>query len=176
MILINRGQSYGPQTIRNHTATLKLPGTAPKTGTTPGPQNHIDIRSTGALGARGHQAGGGTGPEEEEDQPLVVTRAHHLLHLFDDGALPRFSSTCNRASRPSGRAQWAPYANNLPAISPEGTSYLPHMGGTVRLWVPGATVAKETYSICSLAGSLQASASLSPTVCQGSCHAPTTVL
>jgi hypothetical protein len=37
-------------------------------------------------------------------------------------------------------------------------------------------VTKETYSFCSLAGSMQASASLRSTVCQGSRHAPTSVL
>lgn len=61
---------------------------------------------------------------------------------------------------------------SLAAISSEGTSHIPHVSGTERqteLWLTVATVAKETYSICSLAGSLQATASLSSTVCQGSC-------
>jgi hypothetical protein len=57
-------------------------------GTAPGLQSHIDISSNGALWDRWRPSrGDGTGPEEDDGQTLV-TSAHHLLHLLDDGALP----------------------------------------------------------------------------------------
>lgn len=68
-------------------------------GTTPGPWSHIDISSNGALWDKWRPSrGDDTGPEEDDDR-ILVTLPHHLLHLLDNGALPRFSSTWNRGGR-----------------------------------------------------------------------------